>query len=479
MKHVEDLFRRQRRPRASQPIAVETGLEVGSQSGVVLLVTLVVLVVLALLAYTVTSRVASHRHRVQYLIDRAKARYALDSALKYATVAVEGLDLTLVSRPNEPDFSNLFAMTDEQIAAMVDKVNGTSRDRTSASRAAAQKEPNRLTGAGRGLEGNDLDGNEPDLAGLAGEEPLVRGPYGPRWPLVKEPIEFEIGTAKIHIEIEDENAKYPLGWLLFEDPTVQRAAGAGFDTFCEWMGWTADDISTLKSQVAQVGEIRSFRMPADQPGAGAAAATAARNSAANQATAAGAKGLSTATGRAGAASQTAASAAARQAAARAVPRRADIRAPMSAAEKQTADLVSLVHSSLLDRDFLSRPTSVSDTRKESLSKYIGLWGATQVNINTAPRHVLEAALAFGGDAARNAEAIIRQRQIQPIKDVGELRKTVTRYADSLEKGSKYLTCASTVLTIRITAVSGAARASAVVGVVKDGKTVKTLGVISG
>jgi hypothetical protein len=474
MKHVENLFRRQRRPRASQPIAVETGLEVGSQSGVVLLVTLVVLMVLALLAYTVTSRVASHRHRVQYLINRAKARYALDSALKYATVAVEGLDLTLVSRPNEPDFSNLFAMTDEQIAAMVDKVNGISRDRTSASRAAAQKEPNRLAGARR-----DLEANEPDLAGLASEEPLVRGPYGPRWPLVTEPIEFEIGTAKIRIEIEDENAKYPLGWLLFEDPTVQRAAGAGFDTLCEWMGWTADDISTLKGQVAQVGEIRSFKMPADQPGAGAAAATAARNSVANQAAAAGAKGSSTATGRAGAASQTAASAAARQAAARAVPRRADIRAPMSAAEKQTADLVSLVHSSLLDRDFLSRPTSVSDTRKESLSKYIGLWGATQVNINTAPRHVLEAALAFGGDAARNAEAIIRQRQIQPIKDVGELRKTVTRYADSLEKGSKYLTCASTVLTIRITAVSGAARVSAVVGVVKDGKTVKTLGVISG
>ncbi len=437
-----------------------------AKSGVVLLVTLVVLVVLALLAYTVTSRVASHRHRVRYLIDRAKARYALDSALKYATFAVEGLDLTLVSRPNEPDFSNLFAMTDEQIAGMVDKVNGTSGVRARDSKA----EPT--------PDANDLEDNEPNLVGLAWEEPLVRGPYGPPWPLVTEPIEFEIGTAKIHIEIEDENAKYPMGWLLFEDPAVQRAANAGFGTLCEWMGWTADDVGTLKSQVAQVGEIRSFKMPADQPGAGAAAAVAAR-SAANQTAAAGARGSSTAAGRAGAASQTAASAAARQAAARAVPRRADVRAPMSAAEKQTADLVSLAHSSLLDRDFLSRPTLVSDKRKESLSKYIGLWGATQVNINTAPRHVLEAALAFGGDAARNAEAIIRQRQVQPIKDVGELRKTVTRYADSLEKGSKYLTCASTVLTVRITVVSGVARVSAIVGVVKDGKTVKALGVISG
>jgi hypothetical protein len=464
-------------------------------------VTLVVLVVLALLAYTTTSRVAAHRHRVQYLVDSAKAKYALDSALKYAVVAVENLDISLISRPNEPDFSNLFAMTDKQIGQMVAKANEASGDRktrsdvlsglssgpsiSSPNKPSSGRRSGLATGsAGRGgADGNGVDGNQPDLLGLA-VETLVRGPYGPPWPLVTEPIEFEIGSAKIRIEIEDENAKYPLGWMLLEDPAVQRAANAGFETFCEWMGWSADDVDTLKGQVAQVAEIRSFKMPSDQPGAAQAAAVAARGAAAAQAASASGSGARASPGSGAgstsgaSASASAASSGARQAAARAVPRRADIRT-LSAADKQSADVVSLVHSSLLDRDLLSRPTLVSDRRKESLSKYMGLWGSAQVNINTAPRHVLEAALAFGGDAAPIADAIIRQRQIQPIKDVGELRKTVTRYADSIEKGSKYITCASTVLSIRITAVSGAARACAVVGVVKEGKTVKTLGLVSG
>jgi hypothetical protein len=162
-----------------------------------------------------------------------------------------------------------------------------------------------------------------------------------------------------------------------------------------------------------------------------------------------------------------------------VPRTTPTAPSLDPAILQSRDLGRLVHSSMLDKEFLSRPTIVSDKRKESLSKYMGLWGTAQVNVNTAPRHVLEAAFAFGGNGAAIAEALIRQRQIQPLKDVGELRKTVTRYADSIEKNSKYITFASTMLTIRITAISGAARLSVIAGVVKEGKTVKTIGIISG
>ncbi|MHC4703677.1 MAG: hypothetical protein ACYTFQ_24215, partial [Planctomycetota bacterium] len=83
-----------------------------TRSGVVLLVTLVLLVVLSTLGYTLSSRVAAQRHRNQYIIDYSKARYGCDSAVRYALATLEELDPQLISRPNEPDFSDLFALDD-------------------------------------------------------------------------------------------------------------------------------------------------------------------------------------------------------------------------------------------------------------------------------------------------------------------------------------------------------------------------------
>jgi len=429
-------------------------------SGVVLLVILVMLVVLATLTYTVTSRVASHRHRVRYLMDYTKARYARDSALRYALTAVETLDLSLISRPNEPDFSDLFAMTDDQVDQLWAKAGpaekGPNRQSGSLSgkaKTALTKSSAKGTDANSTREGNNLNGDGLDLGSiLEEEEKVVRGPYGPPWPWVAEPIEFEIGSVQIRIEIEDENAKYPLGWMLLEDPTVQRAANAGFERFCEWMNWTTVEIDTLKEQLAQVAEIKGFTVDLSKKSASPAQAVQRPDP------------------RRTSPSRTTPSS---------VTRTTPTTPSLDPAILQSRDLGRLVHSSLLDKEFLSRPTIVSDKRKESLSQYMGLWGTAQVNVNTAPRHVLEAAFAFGGNGAAIAEALIRQRQIQPLKDVEELRKTVTRYADSIEKGSKYITFASTTLTIRITAISGAARLSVIASVVKEGKTVKTIGIISG
>ena len=81
-----------------------------TRPGVVLLVTLVLLIVLATLGYTLSDRVASQRHRNQYIIDYSNARYGCDSAVKYALASLEELEPELVSRPNEPDFSDLFAL---------------------------------------------------------------------------------------------------------------------------------------------------------------------------------------------------------------------------------------------------------------------------------------------------------------------------------------------------------------------------------
>ena len=108
-----------------------------------------------------------------------------------------------------------------------------------------------------------------------------------------------------------------------------------------------------------------------------------------------------------------------------------------------------------------------------------MWASTKVNINTAPRHVLEAAFAFGGDADEIAEEIIQRRRMEPFTDIEDLRKTLLRYSDSIEKCQKYITTESRFFTINATAVSGVAKASTVIAVTKDGKKLKRIALISG
>jgi len=145
----------------------------------------------------------------------------------------------------------------------------------------------------------------------------------------------------------------------------------------------------------------------------------------------------------------------------------------------TADFAKLFHSSLIDTEVLARPTIVSESRKESALKYMGMWASRRVNINTAPRHVLEAAFTFGGDQKEVAEEIIQRRRIKPFRDIEELRSTLLRYSDSIRKSEKYITTVSRLFTIKVTAVTGVAKASAIVGIIKDGKKTKRIGVISG
>ncbi|GAI65360.1 unnamed protein product, partial [marine sediment metagenome] len=77
---------------------------------------------------------------------------------------------------------------------------------------------------------------------------------------ITEPVEFEVGSAKVRIEIEDENAKYPLGWALLNDKAVQREAQAGFETFCEMTGLDAEQIDSLKSELKEIRQIKPFAL---------------------------------------------------------------------------------------------------------------------------------------------------------------------------------------------------------------------------
>jgi hypothetical protein len=322
---------------------------------------------------------------------------------------------------------------------------------------------NRLSADKFGIgEFNEIDGvNDVDEFGFddmndfdSFDPVLIPGPYGPAWPFVKEPDEFEIGTAKVRIEIEDENAKYPLGWAMLDDKDVEREIEAGFEIFCEMMGLNYEQIESLKLGLEEIGKIRPFAIdfkPITRTVKKPVTTRATAGSRSRRTTKAPQMRVT----------------------------RQTIQVPDQIAE-QTTHFAKIFHSSLLDTETLARPVITGpDDRSESALKYIGLWGSMKININTAPRHVLEAAFIFGGDQVEIAEEIIQRRRIEPFADIDALKKELFKYSDSIEKCEKYITTTSRFFTIKVTAVSGVAKASTIIAITKDGEKVQRVAVING
>ena len=144
----------------------------------------------------------------------------------------------------------------------------------------------------------------------------------------------------------------------------------------------------------------------------------------------------------------------------------------------TTDFAKLLHSTIIDLEELAQPLPHTGERYEAPLKYLSLWGSQRVNINTAPRHVLEAAFSFGGDPQELAAAIIEQRRKKPFKDVAELRRILYQYSDAIKKAEPYITAKSSFFSVKVAAVSGNAKASAVGTVTKSGKKVQKIAIMA-
>jgi hypothetical protein len=422
--------------------------------GVVLVLTLVVLVIVSVLGYTLSLRLAAQQHRDQYMIDYQAARYACDSALKYAVAALETAEPQLVVRAEEPDFSDLFALTDEQYQQLLTEWARTKQESSEPSDANELKNQLQEGNLPSVPDANSSDSNSlADLALMAGKtsardanEPTVRGPYGPPWPLVAEPIELEIGSATVTIRIEDENAKMPISWAVTDETQVRREAYAALQTFCEWMRMDFAEFEELRSQLEQVAGIKPFKL---NLGAIAVAQQQPETKAAER--------------RRGQRPRTP------------TPQRTvESTRPASA---HTGDFARLFHSSLINTEALARPMPQGQSRGECALKYLGMWGSDKVNVNTAPRHVLEAAFTFGGNGVEIAEQIIQKRRSRPLKNFADLRNSLYKYADSIGKAEKYIVVRSNFFTIRVSAQSGVAKASAVVSALKDKNKVEKLAIM--
>jgi len=416
----------------------------------VLLLTIVILVILTTLAYTVTVRVNRQRHRADYLINYTKAQYACDSALKAVSKGLKELTVTAISRPNEPDFSDLFAYNEEEYEEFLDSWKDLlASDQFGPLARSGQADP------------NDPNATERDDGILYDEINAyslltIRGPYGPEWPYVEEPLEFEVGAAQVRVTIEDENAKYPLAWKLMTDKTVEREVNAGFRVFCEWMGMDYDQIETLETQITDLAEVKPYQTEF-KPITRVVQSTT--------------KSRATGTGTAARTLRT-------QAARNRVQKRETI-TPDDQAAQLEIDLTRLFNTTLIDKEPLLQPILFSDTRQENALKYIGLHASGLVNINSAPRHVLEAAFTFGGEARELAEAVIVERQKTPIQDLDDFKKNYLRYAEAMEKCEPYICTVSTLFTVRVEATCGVARVTKILILSKDGEAVKTIAVVSG
>ena len=409
--------------------------ERNNRSGIVLLVTLVVLVVLSILGYTLSSRVMAERLRNQYMIDYSKARYGCDSALKYALATMDQIEPVLISRPNEPDFSDLFALDSDHYKEMIEQWKYDSQAEDSKKSALSNKTSEDDT--------NYMDTNDPNKISIP-------GPYGAPWPLIQEPAEIEIGDVKVRIEIEDENAKYPLGWGMVEDNKIQREIDAGFESFCQMSGLDSEQIEALKSQLTEIKKLRTYKINFEP------VVTTTRTPV-----------RTTSTSRTGSKSSTATT----------VQR--TVLTVATQITNQTTSLARLFNSSLLDKEELAKPVIIDADRKESPLKYISTWGTRLINVNTAPRHVLEAAFIFGGDQVKIADQIIQLRKIKPFESFDDLQKRIIGFTDPIEKCKPYIITASRFFTIRITATSGTAKATALIAFTRDGGTTRRIATING
>lgn len=461
--------------------AYRTTCSVGrtGRPAVVLVLTLIVLTVLAVVTAGLSVKVTQVKRRQQYRIDYLQARYACDSAMKYMLTVLPEKNFTPKSREGLPDFSDLFWMTEDNCLQYIsywlqtaeeDKIKKVLKEPLE------EAEPVELPANSAEMwakvvemitAGMKSDPNESADAYAGSEETLrdvdpnrieIPGPYGVAWPYVIEPIELEIGAARVRITVEDENAKLPLGWGMLPD----EAAEAAVVTFCEMMRMTPGEIEALFVQLEAIREKKPYTQD-PQPILQKARVAAAGQARANQ--------FQTTRGTAAAAS------ARTRAQQQPQPQQQQAQDVLRPAIANAADFSKLFHSSLVDHEFLRRPLPNTGQRAESPLLYLGLWGAQEVNINTAPRHVLEAAFTFGGHEVEIADEIIRRRQEKPYKNIKELTDELTVYKVEIDKASKYITTQSAFFKVRVECTSGIARCAAVATVFKDRKNVQKLAIL--
>jgi DNA uptake protein ComE-like DNA-binding protein len=450
------------------------------RQGMALAITLMVLVVLSGIVATLAVRVSQVRQRQQYIMNYQKALYSLDSAIKYAMVVVPEKRFTLIVRADAPDFSDLFWLSQDQYLEYIDAwIAGAEVEQVE--KYLKKTSDEKKGGKSQSLFGQMLskfmdlgtepnEPNEPnemeDLSNLDPNQIVVPGPYGPAWPNVIEPVKLEIGGCEVTLSVEDENAKMPLSWLVTNRVEANKQAKVALQTFTEWMGVDEKTLASLTKELEELSKYKMFTLSNSTILLPPETASATTQTPQQPSPASRSRQRRTNSRR---------TAAAAQQSAQTQPQAQKVRPEVAHA----ADFAKLFHSSLLDTESLAVPRTQMAFEDESPMKYLALWGSQRVNINTAPRQVLEAAFTFGGKSVDVAEAIILARKEKPFKSVADLKSKLSEYGDSIQQAAPYIDAESKVFTIRVTSRCGNASVSAVAAVIKEGKQMERLIILYG
>jgi hypothetical protein len=186
--------------------------------GAALLMTIAVLVILTTIVYSLVSRLSIYKRRQRYMISYQTARYACDSAMKYALKKAEDIKPELTTREDSPDFSDLFYLSYEREQEMLEEwaeIKNQKRMEELLENKDENEDQDPLAGA-MGLMGDMDNPDDPNDNGLFNFDSLselredgsvdpnslsIPGPYGADWPYISKPLEFKIGDAKITIKI--------------------------------------------------------------------------------------------------------------------------------------------------------------------------------------------------------------------------------------------------------------------------------------
>ena len=287
-----------------------------------------------------------------------------------------GITAKLIDRPNDVDFSDVFAYTQEQYEQVLadwaaahppEDVNeqyyqdaNTAGMVGDAGMTAEQLYGNRDDPNTSEYFQSSGDMNDADFADFSSDpnKMAIPGPYGEPWPLVTRPVELEIGTAIVTIEMEDENAKLPLIWGTNSDKDKQRDVDAAIDTFCEWMKMDWQQIDNLKRDLKKIGEIRPYK--AGTPLTVAATPVAEANNRTDPNVVR--KGLSRSNRRGR-----------QQSPATPPPQSQQQQTAQSGTVGQLSSVVRLFHSSMIEIEPLAIPYLKTEQRTESVLKYMSRW----------------------------------------------------------------------------------------------------------
>jgi len=430
--------------------------------GAALLMTLAVLVILTTLVYALVARLKVHKRRQRYIISYQAARYACDSAMKYALTKAEEIKPELTTRED----SDLFLLNQQQQEEMLEEwaeiktlemleeqENGDEKPEDPLAdimgSMGGMQDPN---GFGNPNGGSPFNFNAPSKLredGMIDPNSLtIPGPYGVDWPYITEPLEFKVGDAKVTIKIRDENAKMPLTWGIMKDEKQIRAANDAIMTFCQWMRMDEQHIETLLIQLEEVKKHKPYSKNL-KPIVTIEKIT---------------KKVTTP--------------AKKSKFRRKTTSKPKTKKKTRPAVGHTSDFARLLHSSLIDTATLAIPLPDTGKRHESPLKYLALWGSQKVNINSAPRHVLEAVFTFGGDQEDIAEAIIQQRQVKPYKDINDFKQQNYGFSDSIRKVEPYIVTQSSFFAIEVTAACGNAVVSSIATVKIEKGKAETIGIMS-